>query len=38
MPASEFKIVTGGGDLGQPLVSEATFDSLEEAQTQRGSI
>jgi hypothetical protein len=32
MPDSEFKIVTGGGDWGSPLASEATFDSLEEAQ------
>jgi hypothetical protein len=32
MPDSEFKIVTGGGDWGSPLGSEATFDSLEEAQ------
>jgi hypothetical protein len=32
MPESEFKIVTGGGDWGSPLASEASFDSLEEAQ------
>jgi hypothetical protein len=32
MPGSEFKIVIGGGDWGSPLASEASFDSLEEAQ------
>jgi hypothetical protein len=32
MPDSEFKIVTGGGDWGSPLASDATFDSLKEAQ------
>ena len=32
MPDSEFKIITGEGDWGSPLASEATFESLEEAQ------
>jgi hypothetical protein len=32
MPDSEFKIITGSGDWGSPLGSEATFESLEEAQ------
>ncbi len=28
-----FKVITGSGDWGSPLASEASFDSLEEAQS-----
>src|ERR1700689_4275475 len=37
MPGSVFKIVVDGGDWGSPMANEATFDNLEEAQTEARS-